>query len=558
MLNRLYIQNYALIDSLDIRFGEGLNMLTGETGAGKSIIMGALSLIMGQRAENRFLYDQEKKCVIEGYFSIARYGLEWFFEEHDLDFDAETIIRREFGSDGKSRAFINDTPVTLAVLKRLSEQLIDIHSQHATLQIADADFQLLVLDRVAGNQEIRKDYTEVLHSYKKTVSELDRLIRAAEAEAAEADYKTFLFNELEQANLDEGEATRLEEERDQLEHAEDIQRSMQEAIDLLRTREDSAEQLLHRAAGSLERAGRFMPFLEEQAARLRSSLIEVNDIADEIEGKASDIQLDERRLQFVHDRLGQLYGLQKKHNLGHADELIRRRDELGEQLGAMSNHQDVIEQTRLACRQMEKELTTLSETLRQTRMDAIPAVQEQVLTTLRQVGMPDSRLQIELRPLAPLDFREDGNDSISFQFSSNRGQALQSVGKVASGGELSRLMLAVKTLVAHHSALPSIIFDEIDAGISGEVALRVGDVLEQMGERMQVIVISHLPQIASRKAVHYRVYKTVTAANRTTTNIQLLSEEDRVQEIAQMLSGAEPGEAALDHARTLLQRPYSM
>lgn len=552
MLNRLYIQNYALIDSLDIRLGEGLNLLTGETGAGKSIILGALSLIMGQRAESRFLFDERKKCVIEGYFDIARYRLGWFFEKHDLDFEEETIVRREFGADGKSRAFVNDTPVNLGVLKQLSGELIDIHSQHATLQVADANFQLLVLDSVAGNQTIRKSYGDLLHRYRKCRAELERLVRQAEEDAAEADYKQYLFNELDAAKLEAGEVARLEEERDQLEHAEDIQRAMSEALHMLQDGEENAAQSLQGAESVLGKAGRFMPLLEEQAARLRSCLIEIRDVADELSGKVHDIQVDEGRLQFVHERLGELYGLQQKHRLEHADLLIMRRDELELQLGALSDSQDTIEKTRQACKKMEAELQRMAETLRETRAAAIPLVESKVLETLAQVGMPDSRLEIELQALSALEFRADGSDSVVFRFSSNKGQPLQPVGKVASGGELSRLMLSIKTLVAAHSALPSIIFDEIDTGISGEVALQVGDVLERMGERMQVIVISHLPQIASKKGVHYRVYKSVTAADRTTTNIQLLDKEERVLEIAQMLSGAEPGDAAFDHARSLL------
>lgn len=553
MLNRLYIRNYALIDTVDVRFGAGLNLLTGETGAGKSIILGALSLIMGQRAESRFLFNEAKKCVIEGHFDISRYGLDRFFEEQDIDLEQETIIRREFSADGKSRAFINDTPVTLSVLKLFSSQLIDIHSQHATQQVATMDFQLVVLDSVADCLDVRKEFRSTLDQYRHRLAELQALIRKNEEEAAESDYKQYLFDELDAAALESGEVVRLEEERDQLAHAEDIQRGIAEALDLLRGREANVEAALAGAAMSLEKVAPFMPSLSDFSERLRSTWIEAKDIGDELSGRIHDIQVDDRRLQFIHDRLDQLYHLQQKHRLDHADLLLNRREELRTQLHALTDDRDQIDLVRGECERLEDEVRQIAERLRVARLASIPVIEENVREILVAVGMPDGRLSIELQALGPGEYRLDGNDSVVFKFTSNKGQAPQPVGKVASGGELSRLMLAIKTLMASHSALPTIIFDEIDTGISGEVALRVGDVLEQMGERMQVIVITHLPQIAAKRALHYRVYKSLSG-ERTTTNIQLLDKKDRVLEIAQMLSGADPGESAMDHARILLER----
>lgn len=551
MLNRLYIQNYALIDNLDISFGNGLNMLTGETGAGKSIVLGALSLILGQRAENRFLFDEGRKCVIEGVFEIGEYQLADFFEEYDLDFEKETILRREFGADGKSRAFINDTPVNLQILKALSERLIDIHSQHATLQIASADFQLLILDSVAGQLPLRRQFSEVLNVYKKTKSELARRMDMAAQRASEADYKQFLFDELVVANPQAGEVHGLEEELNQLEHAEDIRENLNGVVYQLREGEINLEMLLRDALQMLGKAARHMPALEPQEARLRSSMIELKDLADELESQAEAVVTDGARLQFVQDRLNTLYALQQKHRLSDPDELVQRLQELESELSAGTQDDLEIEELRKNCEALLSQLGGLSSDLHQGRILTIPKVQDKVLALLEKVGMPGSQLEIELEQLSADAYRLDGGDGVRFLFSSNKGQSPQPVGKVASGGELSRLMLAVKALIAEHTALPTIIFDEIDTGISGEVALRVGDILAQLGANMQVIVISHLPQIASKGDVHYKVFKT-EADGKTRTGMVLLDEQARVIEIAQMLSGAEPGKAALDHARTLL------
>lgn len=553
MLSRLFIQNYALIDSLDIEFGKGLNILTGETGAGKSIILGALSLILGQRAESRMSLDEHKKCIIEGYFDISTFELSSFFESYDLDFYSCTILRREFSADGKSRAFINDTPVNLTVMKGLGEQLIDIHSQHATLQVASGDFQMMVLDSVAGNLELRKSYARSLEIYKRSVSDLDRLIEKVNQAHAEQDYKQFLYDELDAARLEVGEVKRLEDELNQLEHAEEIKSGLYGAVALLQDNEVNAGQLLREAGNLLVRSLRYMPSLQEQSDRLQSSLIEIKDLAGELEQTLGAIHIDEARHQEVKERLDLLYSLQHKHRLENADDLIPARDELSSQLQASSDDQLLIESLKKQVEQNEKELEDLALNLRKGREKGVSLVQENVVKMLQEMGMPDSQLHIELSPVGQNQFRKDGLDLIQYLFTSNKGQAPQPVGKVASGGELSRLMLAIKALVAVHSTLPTIIFDEIDTGISGEVALRVGNVLEHLGHHLQVISISHLPQIASKGQTHYKVCKTIEK-DRAVTRMALLSSEERVLEIAQMLSGSDPGEAAISHARTLLEQ----
>lgn len=551
MLNRLYIQNYALIDTLDISFGKGLNILTGETGAGKSIVLGALSLILGQRAENRFLFDEGRKCVIEGFFDVGAYGLSDFFEEYDLDFEEETILRREFGADGKSRAFVNDTPVNLQILKAFSERLIDIHSQHATFQVANADFQLLVLDSVAGQIPLRKRFSGLLDQFKSAKAELAHRMELAGQRAAEADYKQFLYDELQAAKPLKGEASALDQELDQLEHAEEIRESLNGVVHHLREGEVTVEILLKESLQMLGKAARHMPALQLQEERLRSSTIELKDLADELKSQADAVMIDGERLNYVQERLNTLYSLQQKHRLSDPDDLVHRMEELEGELNANSQDEQLIEELRRNCEALLLQLGELAAHLRQGREQAIPRVRERTLALLEKVGMPGSQLEIRLAALSADSYRVDGGDGISFLFSSNKGQAPQAVGKVASGGELSRLMLAIKALIAEHTALPTIIFDEIDTGISGEVALRVGDILAQLGERMQVIAISHLPQIASKGKVHYKVYK-AEAAGRTSTRMELLDEQARIVEIAQMLSGADPGMAAMEHARNLL------
>ena len=549
MLSRLSIKNYALIDELDIQPSKGLNILTGETGAGKSIILGALSLILGQRAESKYFYNQAQKCVIEGFFNIAEYHLQGFFEEQDLDYEVETILRREISADGKSRAFVNDTPVTLTALKALGERLIDIHSQHATLEINTEDFQLMTLDSVAENNTLLNQYQSSYKQYKQTNTALKELLEEVKQAQTEADYHQFLFDELAEAKLVADEQDLLEQEQNQLSHAEEIKRSLLAANFALNEQEQAGISLLKDAISQLQQAERYLPNLHELTERLQSSLIEIKDISEEIERTEQHTLFDEDRLSTVNDRLSLLFQLQQKHHVDDVPALILIKEELENKLLKNSSNDEKVEKLTLETARLKKACEELAQQLTISRKKAIEIVQQEVVKVLTEVGMPNSILQVELSSSEQL--RNSGQDSIRFLFSANKGQEPQPLNKVASGGELSRLMLAIKSLIAKTSALPTIIFDEIDTGISGEVALKVGNVMESMAKYMQVIAITHLPQIASKGQSHYQVYK-ADEQEKTRTNMRSLAQEERVVEIAQMLSGSNPGEAALQHAKELL------
>ena len=551
MLKRLAIKNYALIDNLDISFSKELNIMTGETGAGKSIILGALSLILGQRAESKYFFNQQKKCVIEGTFLVNGFQLNEFFAENDLDYDLETVLRREISSDGKTRAFINDTPVNLTTLKKLGEKLIDVHSQHATLEINDEDFQLLVIDTVAGNQNLLNNYREVFRSYKKSQARLKELINQSEKSKSDLDYFQFQFDELEKANLFIGEQAELEQELDSLTHAEDIKKSLVSSISVLSENEPSAIMQIKEAAVNLANAEKYNPEISILTERLNSCLIEIKDILSEIERIEQSSLINEERLQKVSDRLDLIYSLQKKHRVGSENELMAVRDQISNKLNSILFADEDIEKLKIEVDSLYKEVLTHSIQLDKTRTECIPKVEMQVMDTLTEIGMPNAVLKIVNDTLSEGKFDQNGNNQIRFLFSANKGQSPLPMNKVASGGELSRLMLSIKSLIAVHTALPTIIFDEIDAGISGEVALKVGHIMEKLSKNMQVIAITHLPQIASKGDTHYRVYKN-EKGDITNTNITKLNEEERIFELAKMLSGDNPGESAIQNARELL------
>lgn len=551
MLKRLAIRNYALIEDLDISFSDELNIMTGETGAGKSIILGALSLILGQRAEGKYFFNQQKKCVIEGTFLVSEFHLNDFFTENDLDYYKETVLRREISSDGKSRAFINDTPVNLATLKQLGEKLIDIHSQHATLEINDEDFQLLVIDTVAGNQNLLHTYREAFKAYRQTQSRLKELIALSERSKADLDYFQFQFDELEKANLSEGEQHDLEKELDALTHAEEIKRSLLTSIGLLYENEPSVIVLIKEATINLASAERYNPEVKSLTERLNSCLIEIKDILSEIEGLEQSSLINEPRLEEVNGRLDLIYTLQKKHRAGSDTELISIREQISNKLDSILFADEDIEILKLESDQLHHKVVDLAAELDKSRNESIPKVEEQVMNTLAEIGMPNAVLQIQHESLPEGKFDLNGNNQIRFLFSANKGQSALPMNKVASGGELSRLMLSIKSLIAVHTALPTIIFDEIDTGISGEAALKVGNIMEKLSKNMQVIAITHLPQIASKGNTHYCVYKDEQTDN-THTNIRQLNEEERILELAKMLSGNNPGESAIQNARELL------
>jgi DNA repair protein RecN (Recombination protein N) len=551
MLKRLAIRNYALIDNLDISFSKELNILTGETGAGKSIILGALSLILGQRAESKYFFNQQKKCIIEGTFQLDGFYLNEFFTENDLDFDLETVLRREISADGKTRAFINDTPVNLAILKKLGEKLIDVHSQHATLEINDGDFQLLVIDTVAGNQKLLSDYRNIYKSYRNAQSKLKDLISQSEQSKSDLDYFQFQFDELDRAKLVAGEQVDLEKELDALSHAEDIKKNLQNAISLLNENEPSAIAQIKEAAISLASAEKYKVDLNILRERLNSCLIEIKDILSEIEQIEQGSMVNPISLQKLSDRLDLIYSLQKKHRVGTEVELIALRDAISNKLNGILFADEDIERLKIEVDVFFKEVQELSQQLNKNRDKSIGKVEAAIINTLAEIGMPNAVLQVMNDTLPEGKFDENGNSQIKFLFSANKGQAPLPMNKVASGGELSRLMLSIKSLIAMHTALPTLIFDEIDTGISGEVALKVGHIMEKLAKNMQVIAITHLPQIASKGDTHFRVFKNELDEN-TRTNINELNQEERIIEIAKMLSGDNPGESAMQNARDLI------
>ncbi|NGM72406.1 DNA repair protein RecN [Sphingobacterium sp. SGL-16] len=551
MLSRLLIKNYALIDNLDIAFDKGLNIITGETGAGKSILMGALGLVLGNRADGKQFFNEDKKCVIEGYFSISSYDLKGFFEENDLEYDDETIIRREISVDGKSRAFVNDSPVNLSILKTLGERLIDIHSQHATLQINTEEFQLFVLDAIAGNESLLEEFRKELQQLRQIDKKLKSLKEESRTANAELDYNQFLFDELEKVNVREGEVKELEEEQSQLENAEEIKRALLASNYLLSDGEHTALALLKESIQQIQQASRYFSDAEELANRLNSAYIEIKDVSSEIANQESAVHLDEQRLDEVNTRLSDIYSLLKKHHVDSESELIELKNQLEEKLQVALNHDEILAKLEAEKQKQETKVLQVGKNIHKNRSKVKSEVEHAVQNTLAHVGMVNARLDISLT-LQPLEkVSSKGLDTVQFLFSANKGQALQPIHKVASGGELSRVMLAIKSLVASKSALPTIIFDEIDTGISGEVALRVGEVMQGLAKNMQVLAITHLPQIASKGTSHFKVYKE-DKENKTRSNIVLMNEDERVMEIAQMLSGANPGEAALAHAKNLL------
>lgn len=549
MLQQLSITNYALIDNLQISFDAGLNILTGETGAGKSIILGALSLILGQRAESRYFFNQQKKCVIEGQFKIEGFHLRSFFEENDLDYEQETVLRREISADGKSRAFVNDTPVNLNILKALGERLIEIHSQHATLEINNPQFQLLVVDSVAKHGELLYTYQARFKTYKKLSAQLKQLVEEGDKAKADLDYYQFQFDELEKAALDADEQEHLEQELYALNNADEIKRNLLGAYYLIHEGETAALIQLREAGHQLSSTEKFNPAIGELYQRLNSAVIELKDIAAEIENIEQQTHINPARAEEVNTRLSLIYNLQKKHRVSTNTELLQLQDELSEKIQQAMFSDEAILKLEKQIAAEKKELEQIAAELSANRAKAIPAIELQVLQALAEMGMGNSALKIELSQ--PAGLGENGIDQVRFLFTANKGHALAEMSKVASGGELSRLMLSIKSLIARYTALPTIIFDEIDTGVSGEVAHKVGQIMEQLAQNLQVISITHLPQIASKGQSHYFVYKDDDATS-TYTRIRKLNQQERVSEIAKMLSGEKPGESAVQNARELL------
>ena len=550
MLQFLTIENYALIDHLEFRPGQGLTVITGETGAGKSIIMGALGLILGQRADAKAVRSGAGKCVIEAQFDISAYDLEAFFAQNDLEYDASaTIIRREIYATGKSRAFVNDTPVQLPLLRELGSHLIDIHSQHQNLLLGQDAFQLSVVDALAHNQAEYASYRAAYDQLKAHDSKLKALRAQAERDAQEADYIRFQFSQLDDANLVEGEQEELEAEQELLSHAEDIKSCLCQMHEGLDGEGDAVVQMLKSVSQKAHELSRIYPDIAEIAQRLESDYIDLKDIADEVDSRSEEVNYDPQRLEQVEERLSLLYSLQKKHGKSSVEELIQLRDELFERIQHIDNSDEEILELEQQVKRLAAEATRLAAILTDTRKHAAQQLQKDLIARVTYLGMPNLRFQVSITPLNSLS--PSGSDSLEFLFSANKNQPLRPAGEVASGGEISRLMLGIKSLVASARTLPTIIFDEIDTGVSGDIADRMGSVMKELSTHLQVITITHLPQVAGKGNQHFRVFKADTD-EQTITHIEQLSSEQRIQEIARMLSGSDITPEALANARTLI------
>ena len=550
MLKNLVIENYALIHELNISFGKGLTIITGETGAGKSIMLGALGLILGKRADTSVLYDKGKKCIVEGLFDISQYSLTPFFLENDLDYDSQVIIRREIAVSGKSRAFINDIPVTLEVLTGLSDQLIDIHSQHQHLNLHDYGFQLKVVDSYAGTLDLRAKYQTEYESLKALQRQLDQLKEEADKSKADLDYFTYQAGQLGEANLSDGEQEDLELELQKLTHAEEIKAALLAAMTLLAGESNSLIANLKEAMDHLLRAGKYLPLSGEIAKRCETSYIDLKDAAAEIENQYEKIDHDPERMALVKNRLDLLYGLEQKHRKASVKELMDLQQELESKILTITGYDSILEETAARLDEKSKVLRQLAEKLSRRRTDSFSSIEGQVVAMLHELGMPGATFSIKHTALT--DFGPAGTDQVQFMFSANKNVAPQDISKVASGGELSRLMLTVKSLLSEATGLPTIVFDEIDTGVSGEVAEKVGNIIKRMAGKMQLINITHLPQIASKGETHLLVYKT-ESEHATVTKIKSLTPKERHLEIARMLSGEEITAAALENARELLK-----
>ncbi len=549
MLQNLFIENYALIEKLDIQFSKGFSVITGETGAGKSIMLGALSLILGSRADSKVLKNESKKCIIEGSFAIADYDLEHFFTENDLDFESQSILRREIAPSGKSRAFINDTPVTLPILKQLGDRLVNIHSQHETMTLNDANFQLAVVDSYAGIDNELKAYQEKYFGYKKHVKELLDLKDIDAKAKTDMDYVQFQFDELEQAKLQKDEQQELEDDLKLLSHAEEIKLAMLEASDKLENSEINALDLLTDIQKSISKIASLHPASEGIAERITTSLIELKDVSSELNLIGETVNIDPLKLNEITERLDLIYQLQQKHRLQTVEELIELRDRLDEQLQSIVSIDEQIDGLTKKIAVEENLLNEIAMSLSESRFKSTLAIEESIVDKLKQLGMPDARFSVLIEPAPELG--KEGIDKIKFLFNANKGSALNEISRIASGGELSRLMLAIKSMISGRRLLPTIVFDEIDMGVSGEVADKVGEILVGMTENMQVITITHLPQIAGKGESHFRVYKD-NKGNSTQSVIEELSKEERILEIAKMMSGAEVNDSAIQNAKVLL------
>jgi len=550
MLQSLSIQNYALIDSLQITFDAGFSVITGETGAGKSIILGALSLILGQRADARHILQGEPKCVIEGVFDISAYSLRPFFEEMDWVYDGEEcILRREIWVNGKSRAFVNDSPVYLNDLKGLGERLIDIHSQHQNLSLNDNLYQLNVVDLLAGTAKERSEYTKAFAGYRAAERAVNDLRELSHKNKEEEDYLRFRFTALSAAALEADEQERLETELEALTHTEEIKSGLFKATSFLSGDGQNVESMLRSVREALGNVQRVYPKATELVARVESAYIDLKDVREEASRMFEEVEFDPARQQLLEERLSTIYDLQKRYSVNSVDELIQLREEIGAKLTNIDSLDDQLAAMENEAKEKEAIMLAKAGLLSKKRQTAIPVIEKDLIEKLTYLKMPNTRFRCELKPKHIPDVT--GRDGVQFLFSANKNSALQPVSQIASGGEISRLMLCIKAMIAGATALPAIIFDEIDTGTSGEVADRVGAIMKEMSKQMQVIGITHLPQIASKGDTHFVVYKEETS-ERVSTRIKELTPDERISEIARILSGAEVSPQAVENARVML------
>ena len=552
MLRQLYIKNYALIDELDMEFRSGFSVMTGETGAGKSIILGAIGLLLGQRADSKTVKMGTEKCVIEAHFDLSRYGMKPFFEENDIEFDDnDTIIRRELTSAGKSRAFINDTPVALTMLKELGERLVDVHSQHQNLLLNKQDFQLSVVDVIAQDTKELADYQQAFVRYHDLKKEEERVRQEIEQGRQAQDFLQFQYEELTNAKLVDGEQEELEQRSETMTHSEDIKTALYEAENALQGDERSIVGSLKKATSALQGIERVYPDVEELAERLNSCYIELKDVAAEVSGALEDVDFDPAELDSVNARLDKIYDLEKKYKVDSVAELIALQQDLGRKLSNIENSDEALAELERQAAAAMKEAQAKADVLTKMRKQAAKTIEQQMQSRLVPLGMPHVRFQIVIES-SPLS--RDGQDNVSFLFSANTSTPLQPVSQVASGGEIARVMLSLKAMISGTVKLPTIIFDEIDTGVSGKIAEQMAQMMAEMGRNdRQVISITHLPQIAALGTTHYKVYKEETPQG-TTSHLQMLTDDERVGEIAQMLSGSDVTEAAILNAKQLLKR----
>ena len=549
MITSLSIKNYALIEKLTIDFSKGFSTITGETGAGKSIILGALGLVLGKRADLTSLKNKEEKCIIEAHFEISKYNLLPFFEANDLDYEDDTIISREILSSGKSRAFINDSPVNLQELQELSLFLIDIHSQQQTQELSDENVQFNIIDAIANNKEIILEYQSLLKSYKLDKSKLNALLKRQNESKKEQEYNTFLLDELVVAQLKLGEQEILEADFEKLNNVEIIKESIDRSLAIANEEQIGVLHNLNEIKISLQKIASFSVEYHSLLERITSLTIEFDDIAEEMNRCSEKLINDPEQLDLISQKLQVIFNLQKKHQVATVDELLEIQANLENSVLELGNMEEEIAALMISIEQKAVELDAFSTRLHTNRLESIPVLSQKLIAILETLGMPNVRFKIEINRTET--YFQNGKDELQFLFSANKGTDFGLLKKVASGGEMSRIMLAVKAILAQYSKLPTLIFDEIDTGVSGEIAIRMGEIMKEMSQEMQVFAITHLPQIAAKGNTHFKVFKS-TVGEDTQSELKLLSNDERVVEIAQMLSGTIVSDSALNHAKALL------